>query len=114
MMMHNTCRAIVLAMTLFACGCSAAAFPDPDRIVGDTPGDIASSITRLKARLDPDRKAVFAEAVTTLTLVVPDKNDRRSIGYMSPDFVRMVSGRTVDQIVQLAVLYRLSVPRDHR
>jgi len=79
---------------------------------GETPAEVALSITALRHGLPPAKEASFAQAVSTLTLVVPDKNDARAAGDMTPQFAAMVKGRSVDEIIQLADLYRLSVPKD--
>ncbi len=105
--------ALSLAMPLATGGCNHVfEAVDTGKITGESPRDVASSIVRLKARLPAGKRIEFGHAVTTLTLVVPDKQDPRSIGYMTPGFAAMVRGRSVDQIIQLAVLYRASVPRD--
>jgi hypothetical protein len=82
------------------------------RIVGDTPVEVASSIMLMETSLDVNRQAAFGEAVATLTLVVSDKMDGRTYGNISPEFVRLVQGRSADQVIQLAETYRLSVPMD--
>ncbi|CAN5318949.1 hypothetical protein BH10PSE13_BH10PSE13_24890 [soil metagenome] len=84
----------------------------PVSVRGETPAEVASSIAALQHSLPPAKEAVFAQAVTTLTLVVPDKKDARSAGDMTPQFAAMVKGRSVDEIIQIANLYRLSVPMD--
>lgn len=113
MLKQNARIVAAIALSLLACACSHShKTPDPAKIAGESPRDVASSIALLKAGLDPDKRLLFGQAVTTLTLVVQDKNDSRTIGYMSPHFAKMVHGRNVDQIIALADLYRASVPAD--
>ncbi|MCE7795591.1 hypothetical protein LWE61_03360 [Sphingobium sufflavum] len=115
MLIWKIFRASTPALALVACACMHTdEVPDAPRIAGDTPRDVASSISRLKAGLEGKRQVAFEQAITTLALVSPDKNDARSIGNMTPQFARMVSGRSVDQIIQIADVYRASVPRDRR
>lgn len=102
-----TLLAALLPLIALLGGCG---FVRPDRIEGDTPQEVAYSLFEVQSHLDPDRAERFAQAITTLTLVVPDKNDARSIGYMSPQFARMVSGRSVDQVIALADTYRTAAP----
>jgi hypothetical protein len=81
-----------------------------DAVSGDSPQEVAASITYMRQTLDAQKEAQFTQAISTLSLVVPDKNDGGSVGYISPQFTQMVKGRNADQIIQLAQLYRLSVP----
>ncbi|HEX7822918.1 MAG TPA: hypothetical protein VF463_20155 [Sphingobium sp.] len=113
MLIRNIFQGLAVALPLLACACSHTdEFPDAPRIVGDSPADVALSITRIKARLDPDKQVEFGHAVMTLALVSPDKNDARAVGNMTPHFAQMVKGRNADQIIQLAALYRASIPAD--
>ncbi|HEX7856566.1 MAG TPA: hypothetical protein VF503_23055 [Sphingobium sp.] len=81
---------------------------------GETPAEIASSLQRMGSRLSSEKAVEFGHAVDTLTRVTPDKTDSRTVGDMSPQFVRMVQGRNADQIIQLADLYRAAAPPDRR
>ncbi|MFT3965355.1 MAG: hypothetical protein QM690_05690 [Sphingobium sp.] len=85
-----------------------------DAVRGESPLEVASSLQRMGSKLSPAKAQQFSNAVDTLTRVVPDQTDSRTVGNMSPQFVRMVQGRTADQIIQLAVLYRVSAPPDRR
>lgn len=100
---------LMLALSLGACDVHRQQRLE---VAGNSPQEIASSITYMRQTLDAKKEAQFAQAISTLSLVVPDKNDAAAIGYISPQFARLVHGRNVDQIIQLAELYRLSVPMD--
>jgi hypothetical protein len=106
-------HAIALLLPLLTGACNHVFdVSDDARVTGESPGDVASSLLRIRARLAPDKQVEFGQAVNTLTLAMPDKHDERSIGYMTPTFAAMVKGRDADQIIQLAALYRSAVPLD--
>jgi hypothetical protein len=112
-MMKSVHTALALAMTFLACACMRpGAAADADRVTGDTPGEVSSSIRRVSAELDSDKQVQFSEAITSLTLAMSDRNDSHSVGLMSPRFAQTISGRNADQIIQLAALYRSSAPMD--
>lgn len=85
-----------------------------DGVSGDSPVEIAASLQNLRKSLSPKRAEEFGYAVDTLTRVVPDQMDSRTVGVVSPQFIQMVRGRNADQIIQLATLYRLSAPPNPR
>lgn len=113
MLMQNAFRGFSFLLPLLMCACSHVdEVPDPPRVAGNSPRDVAVSILRLKASLPAHKQVEFGHAVMTLALVSPDKSDDRTVGYMTPQFARMVAGRNADQIIDLAALYRASIPKD--
>jgi len=87
---------------------------DLEGIRGETVTEVAAALNRMAGGLSPKKAQEFHLAVDTLTRVVPDKHDSRTVGEMSPQFVSMVKGRNADQIIQLAVLYRVNAPPDRK
>ena len=85
-----------------------------EAIDAETPAEVDAALQRMRDRLSPARAAELSRAVDTLTRVVPDKHDRRTVGEISPQFVNMVRGRNADEIIRLAILYRVSAPPDPR
>lgn len=67
----------------------------------------------MRSSLTGEKKARFESALNTLMLVTPDKDDSRAVGNLTPQFASMIHGRDADQIIQLADVYRGSVPMDH-
>lgn len=106
---------ITLGMMALALGaCDTHPLRNREMIGGDTTAEIAISIASMRQSLKGEKQAKFTQAVASLTLAMPDKHDTASVGDMTPQFARMVKGRNADQIIQLAELYRLSVPMDRR
>lgn len=100
---------LAAALALAACDRHVVAHAG---ISGDSPQEIATSIRTMRMQLDGAKEAQFTQAIATLSLVVPDRNDSRTVGAISPQFSQMVRGRDADGIIQLAELYRNSVPEE--
>lgn len=105
---------LCFALLLGACGMHHMAHDEAEGIRGETVTEVAAALNRMKGQLAPKKAEEFGHALDTLTRVVPDKYDSRTVGEMSPQFVSMVRGRNADQIIQLAVLYRVNAPPDRR
>jgi hypothetical protein len=107
-----------LALTILVGGCGMHGMEADyhggggEAIQAETPAEAASALQSMGSRLSPAKAQQLSNAVDTLTRVVPDKMDDRTVGEMSPQFVKMVQGRNADQIIQLATLYRLAAPPD--
>ncbi|HEX7872790.1 MAG TPA: hypothetical protein VF475_07765 [Sphingobium sp.] len=114
--MKNALILSSLALAFGAGGCGvhdiAAEYSGSDAVSGETPMEVASALQRMGGKLPPAKAAQLSYAVDTLTRVVPDKHDSRTVGEMSPQFVSMMQGRNADQIIQLATLYRDAAPPD--
>lgn len=105
---------LIPALLLGACDVHRSAHLDADGVRGETASEVAAALQRVSSRLSPAKAVEFAHAVDTLSRVTPDKYDSRTVGEMSPQFLRMVQGRNADQIIQLAVLYRVNAPPDRK
>lgn len=100
-----------LCLTVLLGACSLGS-RHADAVEGDTPQEVATSILTIGADLDDDQSRRFFQAINTLKLMTPDKNDSRAIGYVTPQFAQMVRGRTVDQLIQMAAVARVGGPPD--
>jgi hypothetical protein len=112
-------NALILSGLAFVCLIGACGLHDiggghaqSDGAKGESPAEMAISLKMMGERLSPEKKVEFGHAVDTLTHVTPDKNDSRTVGDMSPQFVDLVQGRDADSIIQLANLYRAAAPPD--
>jgi outer membrane murein-binding lipoprotein Lpp len=103
---HPGFGAIIMA-ALFIAGCSAKKY---DRISGDTPGEVAVSVTLVSDELAPDKKAAFTAALDLLRMTASDRAYASKFASVTPQMAQMLRGRSVDEVIQLANVYRTAIP----
>lgn len=81
-------------------------------VTGNTPSEVAQALRAMPETLPPERRVAFHYAVETLRLVVPDKNDPDTADGVTPQLAAMARGRDAEGIIQVAELWRASVPLD--
>ena len=107
---------IVAAGSLCLAGCDKAIWlggePVAATVTGTSPGEVATALRALPLTLPPERHEAFHYAVETLKFVVPDKLDPRTVEGVTPQLAAMAQGRSAEGIIQVAELWRASIPVD--
>jgi hypothetical protein len=101
---HGRCAAF-LALVLLA-GCAAEKY---DRIKGDTPNEVAVSVSLIAGELDPDKQAAFNSAVDLLRMTATDRYGSR-FASVTPQMALQLRGRTAEDVIQMATVYRSAIP----
>jgi hypothetical protein len=103
---HYRRGAIMVALLLLA-GCAAK---PSGRIGGDTPNEVALSITLLADDLPPEKQAAFTAAVDLLRMTATDRFGTSKFASVTPQMAMQLKGRTPEDVIQMATVYRNAVP----
>jgi predicted component of type VI protein secretion system len=98
---------VVIVALLVLAGCAAKKY---DRISGDTPNEVAVSITLVADELPPDKEAAFVAAVDLLRMTATDRFGASKFASITPQMAMQLKGRTAADVIQMATVYRSAIP----